>query len=78
MDIPSNKTLYSASLFVAEKLNFNDFLMLSFLGEIRTSHTPNPFGSLLHQRTPSSGTVLVGQLTQLIFHPYGVLNLTLV
>ena len=42
MDIPSSKASYSASLFVAEKPNLNDFSMVSFLGEIRTSPTPEP------------------------------------
>ena len=42
MDITSNKASYSASLFVAKKPNLNDFSMVSFLGEIRTSPTLDP------------------------------------
>ena len=43
IDIPSNNTSYSASLFVAEKPSLNDFSTMSFSGEIKTNPTPNPF-----------------------------------
>ena len=43
INIPSNNALYSASLFVVEKPSLNDFSMMSFLGEIKTSPTPDPF-----------------------------------
>ena len=42
VDIPSNKTSYSTSLFVAKKPNLSDFYMMSFSGEIRTSPTLEP------------------------------------
>ena len=42
MDIPSNKASYSASLFVAEKPNLKDFLMVSFSGETKTNPTSDP------------------------------------
>ena len=42
VEIPFNKASYSVSLFVAEKPNLNDFSIVSFLGEIRTSHTQDP------------------------------------
>ena len=74
MDIPSNKASYSASLFVAEKSNLNDFSMVSFSSEIRiVAPLRIPFGSLLYWHTPSNATVLTGPLTQPIFHPCVVL-----
>ena len=42
MGIPSNKASYSTSLFVAKKPYLNDFSMVSFSGETRTSPTLNP------------------------------------
>ena len=42
MDIPSNKTSYLASLFVAEKPNLSDFLMVICSGETKTSPTLEP------------------------------------
>ena len=42
MDIPSNKASYLTSLFMAEKPNLNDFSMLSFSSETRTSPISNP------------------------------------
>ena len=43
IDIPSNNASHSASLFVAEKPSLNNFSMMSFLGEIKTSPTLDPF-----------------------------------
>ena len=40
--IPTSRASYSTSLFVAEKPNLNDFSMVIFSGETRTSPTPNP------------------------------------
>ena len=42
MVIPCNKASYSASLFVAENPSLRDFSIIVFLGDIRTSPTPNP------------------------------------
>ena len=42
MTIPCNKASYSASLFVAENPSLRDFSMMVFLGDIRTSPTPDP------------------------------------
>ena len=42
MAIPTNRASYSASLFVAEKLNLKDFLMVIFLGDTKTSLTLEP------------------------------------
>ena len=41
MTIPISRVSYSASLFVAKNLNLNDFSMVIFSGETRTSPTPN-------------------------------------
>ena len=40
--IPTSRASYSTLLFVAEKHNLNDFSMLTFLSETRTSPTPDP------------------------------------
>ena len=40
--IPINKASYSASLFVAEKLNLKDFSMVIFSGDTRTSPILDP------------------------------------
>ena len=42
MDIPSNKTSYSASLFVAEKPSLSDFSIVICSGETKTSPTTEP------------------------------------
>ena len=42
MVIPTNKTSYSTSLFVAEKPNLKDFSIVIFLGDINTSPTSDP------------------------------------
>ena len=72
MNIPSSKTSYLASLFLAEKLSLSDFSMVICLGEIRTRPTPEPFNLLYHQHIPSKIKVLAGGLCQLIFHPCSV------
>ena len=77
MDIPSNKVSYSASLFMAENYNLNDFSMVSFLGEIRTSPTPESLWFAHHQRIPSRIKVLARRLCKPIFHPCFVLLLLL-
>ena len=43
IDIPSNNASHSASLFVAEKPSLNDFSIMSFSIEIKTSPTLDPF-----------------------------------
>ena len=41
--IPTNKTSYRASLFVARNLNVKDFSTIIFLGDIKTIPTPDHF-----------------------------------
>ena len=68
IEIPTNKVSYSASLFVAKKSSrisqLWSFLEISKLAQLQilcdSSH---------HQCTPSRTKVLIGRLTQLIFHP---------
>ena len=40
MAIPANRSSYSSLLFVAEKLNLKDFSIVTFLGDIKTSPSP--------------------------------------
>ena len=42
MAIPTNRASYSASMFVVEKSSLNDFSMVIFSRDIRTSPTPDP------------------------------------
>ena len=51
--IPTNKALYSASLFVAEKINLKDFLIIIFSGDTTTSPIPD----LLWLAPPSTYTL---------------------
>ena len=41
--IPTNRALYSASFFVAEKPNLKDFSIVIFSGDIKISPTLDPF-----------------------------------